>query len=258
MRYHTELMRRILTNEKAQQIIDYVSPIYGESYVGLWLFQAIGTVLGEVCAIAEQLRYETNPTTADLLLSYWESEYGIATDPNLTKEQRRAQVIAKIRNHGPVNPGRMEDAVSAALGGVDVEITENVHTNTFLVNIREHVDSITPAVAVIERLKPAHLIYQIRVATKTIAEADLKIAIALTHAEQYTVPVLSTGNGGNNTTVTLKAEIIGGVFYLSQTPGTGGFTAEISDGVFYLKAPPTGSNYTAEIENGVFYLREAK
>ena len=189
MRYQTELMRRILTNEKAQQIIDYVSPIYGDSYVGLWLFQAIGTVLGEVCAIAEQLRYETNPTTADSLLTYWESEYGIATDTSLTKEQRRAQVISKIRNHGPVNPWRMEEAVSAALGGVEVDITENVDTNTFLVNIRENVESITPAIAVLEKLKPAHLVYQIQVATQTITNAELKIAIALTHAEQYKVEV---------------------------------------------------------------------
>ena len=189
MRYQTELMRRILTNGKAQQIIDYVSPIYGNSYVGLWLFQAIGSVLGEVCAISEQLRYETNPTTADLLLDYWEREYNIASDPNQTKEQRRAKIIAKARSNGPASPFRLSDAVSAALGGVEVDITENVDQNTFLVNIRENVDSIMPAVAVIERMKPAHLVYQVRVATQTIADADLKIAIALTHAEQYKVEV---------------------------------------------------------------------
>lgn len=189
MRYQTELMRRILTSEKAQQIIDYVSPIYGESYVGLWLFQAIGTALGEVCAIAEQLRYETNPATADLLLDYWEREYGIPVDPNLTKEQRRARIIAKAQSHGRVNPTRLSAAVSAALGGVEVDITENVDVNTFLVNIRENVESLTPAVAVIERMKPAHLLYQVRVATQTVTDADLKIAIALTHAEQYKVEV---------------------------------------------------------------------
>lgn len=189
MRYQTELMRRILTNEKAQEIIDYVSPIYGDSYVGLWIFQAIGTVLGEVCAIAEQLRNETNPTTADLLLDYWEREYGVITDTSLTKEQRRAKVTARAQGQGPGNVARLRDAVSAALGGVAVEIDENVAQNTFLVTIRETIESITPAVAVIERMKPAHLVYQVRVATKTITDADLKIAIALTHTEQYKVEV---------------------------------------------------------------------
>ena len=62
--------------------------------------------------------------------------------------------------------------------------------NTFLVNIRENVGSFVPAVAVLERMKPAHLVYQIQAATQTITEADLRIAIAMTHAEQYKVEVV--------------------------------------------------------------------
>lgn len=189
MRYQTELMRHILTNKTAQKIIDYVSPVYGDSYVGLWLFQAIGTVLGEIVTIAEQLRYETHPATADLLLDYWEREYGIATDSTLTKEQRRDKIVAKIQSNGPASPARICAAVSAALGGGEVEITENVAPNTFLVNIRDYVESFVPAVAVIERMKPAHLVYRIQVASKTISEADLRIAIAMTHAEQFKVEV---------------------------------------------------------------------
>lgn len=190
MRYQTELMRSILTNETAQKIIDYVSPIYGDSYVGLWLFQAIGVALDEVCKIAEQLKYETNPATADLLLDYWEQEYGLATDTSLTKEQRRTKILAKTQTRRAANPARLSTAVSAALGGVEVDITENVDKNTFLVNIREHVPSLVPAVAVLERMKPAHLIYQIRVATQTVSTAEIKVAIAMTHAEQYKVEVL--------------------------------------------------------------------
>ena len=77
MRNPTELMKSTLTSDTAQKIIDYVSSIYGNSYVALWLFQAIGTALDEICAIAHQLRYETNADTADLLLDYWEKQYGI-------------------------------------------------------------------------------------------------------------------------------------------------------------------------------------
>ena len=189
MRYQTELMRSILTNKTAQKIIDYVSPIYGNSYVGLWLFQAIGSALDEVCTIADQLRYETHPATANLLLDYWEREYGIQTDTSLTTDQRRAKILAKIQSHGLVNPTRLASAVSAALGGVKVEITENVDQNTFLVNIREYVDSIVPAVAVIERMKPAHLVYKMRVATQTVSEADIRVAIAMTYTEHYRLEV---------------------------------------------------------------------
>lgn len=189
MRYQTELMRSILTNETAQKIIDYVSPIYGDSYVGLWLFQAIGVALEEVCKIAEQLKEETNPATADLLLDYWERGYGLATDTSLTKEQRRGKIIAKKQTRGSASPAKLSAAVSAALGGVEVDITENVDKNTFLVNIRNYVESINPAVAVLERMKPAHLIYQIRVAARTVSAAEIKVAIAMTHAEQYRVEV---------------------------------------------------------------------
>ena len=189
MRNPTELMRAILTDETAQRIIDFVSPIYGNSYVGLWIYQAIGVVLTDVCRIAEQLRYETNASTADLLLDYWERQYGVPTDTSLTKEQRREKIVTKIQSRGPSSPARLEAAVSASLGGVKVDITENVAQNTFLVNIREYVPSIVPAVAVLERMKPAHLVYQIRVASKTITDADIKIAIAMTHAEQFKVEV---------------------------------------------------------------------
>ena len=190
MRNPTELMKAILTDETAQRIIDFVSPIYGNSYVALWIYQAIGTVLSEVCTIADQLRYETNASTATLLLDLWEKQYGIPTDKSLTLEQRREQITAKKLSRGPCNPARLAAAVSAALGGVNVEITENVDQNTFLVNIREYIESITPAVAVIERMKPAHLVYQIRVAERIVSPADLKIAIAVTHAERYKVEVM--------------------------------------------------------------------
>lgn len=185
MRQPTELMQAILTNPKAQEMIDYVSPVYGNSYVGLWLFQAIGTVMDKVYTIAEALKYETNPATADLLLDYWEDHYGIPRDSSLTQDQRRIRITSKIKDRGPCNPVVLAGAVSSALGGVDVEITENIAKNTFLVNIREVVSDLTPAIAVLERQKPAHLIYQIRVATQTVTTAELKTAIAVVHAEMF-------------------------------------------------------------------------
>lgn len=189
MNYRTELMQAILKSPRAQKIIDYVSPIYGNSYVALWIYEAIGYVMGDIYDICDNLRYETNPATATMLLDYWEDHYGIPRDTSLTVEQRRLRIIVKTQNRGPCNPHRLEMAVSSALGGVPVEITENVAKNTFLVNIREYVEDITPAVAVLERMKPAHLIYQIRMALQTVSEADIKIAIALTHSEQFKMEV---------------------------------------------------------------------
>lgn len=191
MRNHTDMMREILTNETAKRIINFVSPIYGDSYVGLWMYQAIGSVMGEVCQIADQLRYETNPATAELLLDLWEEHYRIPKDSSLTVEQRRLRLTSKAQSKGGCTPSRLATAISAALNGVPVEIVENVAKNTFLINIRDYVESIEPAVAVAERMKPAHLIYQVRVATYTVAQRDIDIAIAMTHAESYKVEVIS-------------------------------------------------------------------
>lgn len=185
MNYRTELMDEILTNEKAQEIIDYVSQIYGDSYVGLWLFQAIGSVLGPVCDLAEQLEYETSPATTTLLISYYESQYGIQGDPTQTIEQRRANVVATMTSKGACNPARLASAISAALGGAPVEILENTGTNKFTVNIRQVVRSYAPAIAVIEQLKPAHLIYSIQGVTQESTSADLNTALAMTRAELY-------------------------------------------------------------------------
>lgn len=187
MRNQTELMGAILTNEMAQTIIDYVSPIYGNSYVGLWIFQAIGTVLEEIYNLANDLKKETNPVTSTLLLDYWEAHYGLSKDSTMTPEQRRSRIITKIRNRGACSPARLATAVSDALGGVGVDITENVTPNKFIVSIRENVPSLEPAIAVIEKMKPAHLIYEIVIGQQSTLTAEMKTANAITHAEVFTI-----------------------------------------------------------------------
>ena len=185
MNYRTKLMEEILTNEKAQEIIDFVSQIYGNSYVGLWLYQAIGSVLGPVSDLSNELLLETNPTTTTLLISYWEQQYGIQGDPTMTIEQRRNAVIAAMSSKSACNPARLANAISAALGGAPVEILENTGQNKFTVNIRQAVKSYAPAIAVIEEMKPAHLIYSIQGVTQESADANINTALAMTRADLY-------------------------------------------------------------------------
>jgi hypothetical protein len=183
------MMTAILTSPTAQKIIDYVSPVYGESYVGLWLFQAIGTVFDDVVGYSEALRTETNPITSVLLLDLWEKHYELPTDSSLTTEQRQARLAAKLRSRGPCNPARLAAACSSAIGGIEVRIIENVAPNTIRVEIQEPIPSINPVVAVLEKKLPAHLVYQIQVCTQTVAETEIKLAIAMTRAETYHVEV---------------------------------------------------------------------
>ena len=189
MRNKTELSTAILTSPMAQQIIDYVSPIYGNSYVGLWLFQAIGVALDEVCFIAEKLRTETNPATADLLLDYWEDHYGLMRDDSLTTKRRQTRLAAHLQSRGPCNPERLAAAVSSALGGATVQIRENFAQNTFRVEVLETVTDIEPARAILDKKKPAHLLYEIQVIGPAYLESEVKTAVAYTEAESYTLEV---------------------------------------------------------------------
>lgn len=190
MKQQTELMRHILKNEVSQKIIDFVSPIYGDSYVGLWIYEAIGMALSEMTILAEKLRYEANPNTTELLMDYWENQYGLYKDSRLTMEQRRARLLDKIRYRAPCNPKRLAAALSTVLG-VPVDITERVAKNTFRVEILDAVadfKKLLHALEVLESRKPAHLIYEVAQNSK-VDETTIKLAAAITQAETYGVGV---------------------------------------------------------------------
>jgi len=187
MRNPTEMMKAILKSERGQTIIDWIAPIYGNSYVGLWIIEAIGVMWDEVWRITEQLRYETTPATTELLIDLWEDHYAIPRDTSLTIEQRRARLIAKATTRGPVNPERLAAAVSAALLGIPCEITENVAKNTFQLNILNAVNDfrrMRDAISVLNRLKPAHLIYNVNVISQ-VDDTLVKLATVTTHAHEY-------------------------------------------------------------------------
>lgn len=179
----TELSEKILTSPTARRMIDYVSPIYGKSYVGLWLFQANGLILDGVVELATAMLNETIPFTSILLLDLWEQHYALPKDNSLTTEQRQKRLEDKVLSRGPCNPKRLAAAVSSAIGGIEVRIVENVAPNTILVEIQDPIPSTAPVVAVLDRMKPAHLIYQLQVKHRIELTADIKIAVGLTRAE---------------------------------------------------------------------------
>lgn len=163
MKYQTEMMRAILQNETAQEIIDYVSQIYGESYVALWVYEVIGTALNEAIGLANALRDEAGPGTSDFLLDYWEDHYGLPRDSTLTTEQRRAWLLQKIQDRAPINPTKLAKAISDAVGGAPTSIDENTAKNTFEVTIQGPPTSIDRAWSVLNRKKPAHLLVNVNV-----------------------------------------------------------------------------------------------
>ena len=89
MSNRTELMKKILKSEQAQKIIDEISPVYGESYVCLWLFQIIGKELDKLDDFVQNLRDETVIQTADQwALKYWEEQYRGASSAGRKKKTK--------------------------------------------------------------------------------------------------------------------------------------------------------------------------
>lgn len=160
----SEKIREILTSEQGRKILDYISPIYDEAYVALWLLQAIGLRLDDIVNWSDDLWKEIIPQTAVWSLPYWESEYGIPTNPNLSITQRRNTLLAAIRTRAPMNPWKIAQIASNA-SGVPCRVEENTAKNTFRIylsaisspDINENL--VRTAVT---RAKPSHLIFEIK------------------------------------------------------------------------------------------------
>lgn len=189
MSYKTELMEQILRSEEAQKIITYVSPYeYGESYVMLWLFQAIGTALDEGKTITDSYRREVTPATAQWTINLWEDEYGIPHDSSMTILQRQNQLIERITSNSAIHPKRLEDIISNATG-FKTEITENISKNTFEIKIRGYIKDLSKLVKKIDEKKPAHLIYKIIMAELISQELTTYWGVVPTIHKKYIVEV---------------------------------------------------------------------
>lgn len=160
--YKTELMEQILKSPMAQDIVQKVSPIYGEAYTVLWLYQVIGTVLDKMDEWTGSLKDQVVPQTATWSLPYWEEQYGIVTEPSWSYERRRQNIINKYMTRAPVNPKRMEKIVSVA-ANADARVEELTGKNCFTVYISSSKDAVDEEFVKkeIDTAKPAHLIYTI-------------------------------------------------------------------------------------------------
>lgn len=159
MWYKTDLMTQILKSLTAQRMVDYVSKIYGESYFGLWLFQIMGIEIDEVRQFVEGLYDEIFIQTATWTLPYWEKAFGLVSNPNMSDAQRREQLISTIKKQA-MNPWDMKTSIET-LSGCKTEIIEHTGKNQFSVRVYGTVTNVDEIIALIDKLKPAHIIYDL-------------------------------------------------------------------------------------------------
>ena len=146
------------TSPSAQRMMSRISPIYGKSYVGKWLFQVMGLEWDDAWLRFDELREQAFPETTTWAIEYWEERYAVIPKPGSTLEERRRNLIAKRGIRSPMNPARVE-AIIGSMTGKAVECTENVAPYTFAVTIEGAEAGTVDLEEVYKRLyqiKPSH------------------------------------------------------------------------------------------------------
>lgn len=185
----TELMQSILKSREAQYLIDYLSPIYGEARVFLWLFQAIGIALDEAESVKDDFDTQSQVAKATWSIPLYEEQYGLIKNGDLSDEQRRTNIYAAIRFKVPLNPRKVEMILSA-IGQTSVSIIENTGPNTFTV-VSGNSPYLDDMLDFLDTAKPAHTIYKYGVADDI--EADQTV---YGWFNAVTVPVTEVDFGG--------------------------------------------------------------
>ena len=165
MRYTSKYIEEILTSPSARRGLDYITPIYQNAYVALWLMQAIGLETDDFLQWAEEFQDQIIPQTATWSLPYWEDEYGIPTNENLPIEERQRAVLLAVRTRAPMNPKKLAHILSLSVSLAKVDIQENIAKNTFSVVVEEAVNKqkLKKMYEILDKVKPAHLIYWVNI-----------------------------------------------------------------------------------------------
>lgn len=161
---NTELAQKIVQSEAGQRILGYVSPIYDNGRIGLWLFQVIGAELDELKQWINEIACQAYPQTVTWSIDTWERQYGIGINVEKSLAERRDLLVATVRERAPMTPYKIAQMVAALCGGADTRIQENVAANTFYIYLNTIPSAVDEASVkrAVDRCKPAHLVYEIK------------------------------------------------------------------------------------------------
>lgn len=151
----TDLKDSILKSPTGQRMLSRVSPIYDNSYVGLWLFEAIGQEYDELWQIMDEFPLQLFPETATWSLGLWERRYGLSVPSASSIEERRMNIKIKRDARPPMNPARIKSIAETITGG-EVEILENYKPFCFRLTISDNAQ-VDRLEEVINTYKPAHM-----------------------------------------------------------------------------------------------------
>lgn len=125
------------------------------------LFEAEQPELDRLKSTLEEIVKQFYVKTATYSLDRWEQDFGIARNTALTKEQRRARILAKLNTQTPATVKMMENLVLQTLDADAVYIVEYPPEYSFAVYIqKEYFIDLGIADEAVYYARPAHLDYR--------------------------------------------------------------------------------------------------
>lgn len=178
----------ILTNELGNMMLDTVAPIYDQSKLALYVFQANGIVLSkETQFVNDDFILQIFPQTATWGLKYWEEEYGITTDESKTIDERRAYLMSVMFKKLPMTPYRVKQIVKGVTG-CNCKVDDNTYQNSILIIIQGYVPGkITLLKNELDKKLPAHISYTIRMSENYEMETSTYTGAGVSVLEHYEI-----------------------------------------------------------------------
>lgn len=150
-------IERFPTSESAKKMLRRVSPIYGNSYVGKWLYQVMGLEWDEASAIIKSLRDQNFTQKVTWGIEYQEYKYSIEPDDSLSLEERRARLYRRKTEKYPLNPRRCELYFENGWGMV-VDVDETYDYGIIKLSfVSQILNTVVEAIKDFRRIKPSHL-----------------------------------------------------------------------------------------------------
>lgn len=208
----TALRDEILRSESGQRMLEMVSQVYDNAFVGLWLFECIGKEYDRIEALVTELEAQTQPETATWALQYWEERYGLPVGTG-SLEERRAALLRKRATAKPFTPARMELLLYATFKR-RAKVYENIAPFTFGAYFIDSIGDEPPidyakAVQAIKKAKQSHLSFEFGFQN----ESAINVGISTAYwSFQY--PMTGTENAG----VIPDANLSGGAVASGVTP----------------------------------------
>ena len=160
------------TNRAAKEMIEMISPIYQDSYVGKWIFEVMGVPFSLAEDTVDAWVLELFPATCTWTMSYWEMAYGLPVIPTRDLELRREILLRKINTRKPMNPARIIEVVYRYTG-LRIDLIENVAPRTVEIVIYDSIVDIGAVRRIIKRVKQSHIAFNITI----VSDVALKMTV---------------------------------------------------------------------------------